>query len=226
MDGGLASLGPSGTLVGSPAPRTEIQMGDSMQSADSGIAHGGSPGPDNIAVMSRRVNLAKLRERFPGAHIIDVTSRGAEPWVRFSPFFPHGGIPVPFSPGHYAQSVEGIWQGLKVFDGEGIDPSRFEIVTMRGLKRTVRAHGRVLGHQQGLGGGGPLLDIVTARRDIYLPSYGFVLEHRLRAEVDHLRGLAVSNLVVLLDFETNCDVANTRRPLSHAGLIAKRVRAV
>ena len=38
----------------------------------------------------------------------DLTSRGPEPWVRLSPFFPHGGIPVPFTPGRTAMSVEGI----------------------------------------------------------------------------------------------------------------------
>ena len=48
--------------------------------------------------------------------ILDLTSKAAEPWVRFSPFYPHGDIPVPFSAGRTAQSVEGIWQGLKVFE--------------------------------------------------------------------------------------------------------------
>ncbi|TDD65424.1 hypothetical protein E1298_41375, partial [Actinomadura rubrisoli] len=28
-----------------------------------------------------------------GALVLDVTSRGDEPWVRFSPFYPHGGYP-------------------------------------------------------------------------------------------------------------------------------------
>ena len=31
-----------------------------------------------------------------------------------SPFYPHGGIPIPFSGSVTSQSVEGIWQGLKV----------------------------------------------------------------------------------------------------------------
>src|SRR5262245_22655287 len=58
--------------------------------------------------------------------IHDVTSRGPEPWVRFSPFFPHGGIPVPFTAGRTAMSVEGIWQGLKVFASADVDESKFD----------------------------------------------------------------------------------------------------
>jgi hypothetical protein len=77
-----------------------------------------------VVVDSRRKSPATLSEAHPGAELIDVTSRGPEPWVRFSPFFPHGSIPIPFSPGRTAQSVEGIWQGLKVFEKADVDPSR------------------------------------------------------------------------------------------------------
>lgn len=37
--------------------------------------------------------------RQQAATILDLTSRGEHPWVMFSPFWPHGEIPVPFSPG-------------------------------------------------------------------------------------------------------------------------------
>jgi hypothetical protein len=49
-----------------------------------------------------------------------------------------------------------------------------------------------------------------------------VLEHKLADEVASLRQLAEeARTVLLLDYETNCDVANLSRPLSHAGLVAK-----
>ena len=35
---------------------------------------------------------------------------------KLSPFYPHGGIPVPFSEGVTATCVEAVWQGLKVFE--------------------------------------------------------------------------------------------------------------
>ncbi|MFD0853545.1 DUF6939 family protein [Actinomadura adrarensis] len=100
-----------------------------------------------IHVANRRRSRASVESAHPGALILDVTSRAAEPWVRLSPFYPHGGIPVPFSPGVTGQSVEGIWQALKVFDGEDVDASKLEITAMRGLKRTVRKHGAVRGHR-------------------------------------------------------------------------------
>lgn len=46
-----------------------------------------------------------------------------------------------------------------------------------------------------------------------------MLEHKLTAELDALRTLASAGDVVLLDYETNTDVTDLRRPLSHAGLI-------
>src|ERR1700694_3707876 len=96
-----------------------------------------------ICIESRRKKRATVEKAWPGALILDVTSQGEEPWVRFSPFFPHGGIPIPSAPGASARSVEGLWQGLKVFEEEDVDPSRWEIATMRGIKRAGRNRGRV-----------------------------------------------------------------------------------
>ena len=105
-----------------------------------------------IQVAGRRRSAETLTKEFPGALIIDVTSRAAGPWVRLSPFYPHGGIPVPRSPGVTAQSVEGIWQALKVFATADVDPARLSGTRMAGIKRTVRKYGPVLGHRDGLYG--------------------------------------------------------------------------
>jgi hypothetical protein len=171
-----------------------------------------------LLVDSRRKALATLSRTHPGAELLDVTSRGSDPWVRFSPFYPHGSIPVPFTPGRLAASVEGIWQGLKVFEHADVDPTRLDVRTMSGIKRTTRQHGRVLGHREGLAGA-RLLPYREARFKIYLPSYRFVLEHCLRDQLAALRLLSAERLVVLLDYETNESVENLVKPLSHAGLI-------
>jgi hypothetical protein len=60
-------------------------------------------------VASRHSSVASLQGRYGDTTLIDVTSRGPLPWVRFSPFYPHSGIPVPLSPGQTGMSVEGIW---------------------------------------------------------------------------------------------------------------------
>ena len=169
-------------------------------------------------VASRRLGEATLHKRYGEAFALDLTSRGAEPWVRFSPFYPHGGIPVPFSPGQVSMSVEGIWQGLKVFEHEDVDPARLAIANMKGIKRSIGRHGRVLGHRQGLHGE-RLLPYGEARRTIYLPTYRWVLEHRLGDLLDQLRTLGEEQMVLLLDYETNCDPADLSHPLSHAGLV-------
>lgn len=173
----------------------------------------------NIFVESRRKKPASIEKQHPGAAVIDVTSKGVEPWVRFSPFYPHGGIPIPNISDDAAQSVEGLWQGLKVFEHEDIDPGKWAITDMAGIKRGGKKRGAVLGHRFGVAGN-RLLGYRDARFRIYLPAYRWVLEQRLAAEVDQLRLLAVERPIVVLDYETNADVDDLSRPLSHAALIA------
>jgi hypothetical protein len=172
----------------------------------------------SIVVESRRKKLATLEKLWPGALILDVTSKGDEPWVRFSPFFPHGGIPIPHSPGLAAQSVEGLWQGLKVFEKEGIDPRKWAVTNLSGIKRSGRSRGAVLGHQFGVGSK-QMLGYLEARLQIYLPAYRWVLENKLTEQVEQLRSLHAEQTVVLLDYETNSDVNDLSSPLSHAALV-------
>jgi hypothetical protein len=186
------------------------------------LTSGRERGAVTIHVASRRRSATTLAAEFPGARIIDVTSRADEPWVRLSPFYPHGGIPVPLTPGVTAQSVEGIWQALKVFASADVDPAKLEVTGMTGLKRTVRTNGPVRGHREGLYGEG-LLTYETARRRIYLPAYRWVLEHRTADLAADLRRLAGERDVVLLDYTTNGDVTDLTTPLSHAALVRLHV---
>jgi hypothetical protein len=171
-----------------------------------------------ITILHHNTTQASIQKRFGDAPVLDVTSHGPEPWVRFSPFFPHGNIPVPFSPGYTSASVEGIWQGLKVFAQADVDTSKFTKARMSGLKRSARKLGQVLGHRQGVHGE-QLLPYLAARYAIYLPSYLWVLKHCLQREVAELRALAAERTVILLDYETNSDVNDTTSPLSHASLV-------
>jgi hypothetical protein len=173
-----------------------------------------------LIIASHRTPRETLRQRYDEVLVLDMTSRGPEPWVRFSPFYPHGGIPVPFSPDHVSATVEGIWQGLKVFERADVDPSRLTVTAMKGIKRSARVYGKVLGHRAGLDGD-RLLSYGEARHAIYLPSYRWVLEHRLQDALGELRRLAASQMVLLLDYETNCDVNDLTRPLSHACLVKR-----
>ena len=171
-----------------------------------------------IYIASKSTMPEQLKKRYPNAKVIDLTSKGEVPYVRFSPFFPLGEIPVPYSSGIFSQSVEGLWQGLKVFETTNIDISKFEIKTMKGLKRTVRKFGNCLGHRKGITSK-ELLGYVEARKLIYLPAYHWVLENKLKEEVDALRQLATESELVFLDYETNGKVENPDKPLSHAWLV-------
>ena len=171
-----------------------------------------------VVVESRRKKLANLERLWPGALIVDVTSKGPEPWGRFSPFFPHGGIPIPNTPGTLAQSVEGLWQGLKVFEREDIDSSKWAITNMSGIKRSGKSRGAVRGHRFGVGSD-VLLGYREARLRVYLPAYKWVLENKLVEQVEKLRAHLADKSLVLLDYETNGDVEDLSSPLSHAALV-------
>ena len=177
-----------------------------------------------ITILHHNTTQASIQKCFGDVPVLDVTSHGPEPWVRFSPFFPHGAIPVPFSPGYTSASVEGIWQGLKVFAQADVDTSKFTKTRMNGLKRSARKFGQVLGHRQGVHGE-QLLPYLEARYAIYLPSYLWVLEHCLQKELAELRQLAAEQTVILLDYETNSDVNNIASPLSHASLVKRSIES-
>lgn len=174
-----------------------------------------------IYVENKKRKLEKIKEQYPEADILDITSTSATRYAQIlSPFFPHGNIPIPFSPGHFATCVEGIWQGLKVFESCGIDMNSFTNSTMVGLKRTVRKYGLPLGHQKGINSS-ELLNYFDARMQIYLPSYKWVLDNvqEVHDVVMRIAEHAKAHDVVFLDYNTNTDFRDTSSPMSHAGLV-------
>ena len=163
--------------------------------------------------------------------VADVTSKSSSPdFVVFSPFRPYKDVDgrpyfkVPGMDGKRSCTVEGVWQGLKVFEHEGVDATKFTVTKGKGIKRSVRAknRGRVLGHQYGKE---ELLDYVTARKQIYLPLYEQLLQHpEAQASLSKLFQLALkSDELILLDYETNEDINCVKKPLSHASLVKKEL---
>ncbi|MGN6180680.1 MAG: DUF6939 family protein [Mucilaginibacter sp.] len=171
-----------------------------------------------IYIENKRKSESNLLEKYPNAIIADVTSKSNTGLVKLSPFYPHGDIPIPFSNNETSQSVEGIWQGLKVFEHANIDVSSFANRSMKNIKRTVRKFGKPLGHRKGVEGG-ELLGYIDARFEIYLPSYLWVLQNKVESIIDRLKEASLKRDIILLDYETNCDISNPKKPLSHAFLI-------
>ena len=50
-----------------------------------------------IIVESKRKKAATILKMYPDGILADVTSGAKDGLVKLSPFYPHGGIPVPFS---------------------------------------------------------------------------------------------------------------------------------
>jgi hypothetical protein len=171
-----------------------------------------------IYIENRKKKEATLLKLYPNAIIADVTSKAPTSLVKLSPFYPHGGIPIPFSDGLTASCVEAIWQGLKVFENSDVDMLLFRNDTMKDIKRTVRKYGMPLGHRKGVKGK-ELLSYLDARFLIYLPAYKWVLDNKVQEIILRLAEASKDKDIVLLDYETNCDVFNTKKPLSHAGLV-------
>lgn len=171
-----------------------------------------------IIVESKRKKSENILKKYPGAILVDVTSNAKDGLVKLSPFYPHGGIPVPFTEGMTATCVEAIWQGLKVFEGADVDVEMFKNDTMTNIKRTVRRFGKPLGHRKGVYGK-ELLNYVEARKQIYIPTYQWVLENKLKDVIERLRETSKNKTIILLDYDTNADVENVKKPLSHASLI-------
>ena len=171
-----------------------------------------------IIIESKRKKIENILTKYPDAVVADVTSQAKDGLVRLSPFYPHGDIPVPFSEGYTAACVEGVWQGLKVFEDEDIDISMFSNNTMKNIKRTVRKHVRVLGHRKGVLGT-EILGYMEAKHQIYIPTYRWMLEHKAMDIIERLRKASETKTIVLLDYNTCCDVDDETKPLSHAYLV-------
>lgn len=173
-----------------------------------------------IKIEHKRSSPKNLLIKYPDSIIADVTSKAKDDLIHLSPFYPHGNIPIPYSDGITAKSVEGIWQGLKVFEKHGIDISSFRNDKMKNIKRTVRKYGIPLGHQKGVNSQ-ELLDYVQARILIYLPSFLWILEknEKVHRIINKLKDASKKQDIILLDYTKNGNVLDTSKPLSHAHLI-------
>ena len=178
-----------------------------------------------ILIESKRKKPATILKQYPDAILADVTSSAKDGLVKLSPFYPHYGIPVPFSEGYTATCVEAIWQGLKVFESCDVDVEMFKNDTMKNIKRTVRRFGKPLGHRKGVDGT-ELLGYIEARKQIYIPAYKWVLENKVANIIERLREASKTKTIVLLDYDTNADVENAKKPLSHASLIKAYVEGI
>ena len=173
---------------------------------------------DRIVIETKQQNEKNLREKYPDAIIADMTIEAKDSLRRLSPLYPHGGIPIPNSGYVTASCVETIWQGLKVFENEDVDKSRFIRGNPKDLKHSSKKCGRLLGHRYGINGLG-ILNYADAQRRILVPTYRWVLDYKVQDIITHLRKASETRTIVLLDYNTNCNFHNYEEPLSYAYLV-------
>ena len=178
-----------------------------------------------ILIESHKKKPENILKKHPGAILADVTSKATDSLVKLSPFYPHGGIPIPFSNDMTATCVEAIWQGLKVFENSDVDVCLFKNDTMKNIKRSVRKNGRPLGHRKGVNGS-ELLDYIEARKQIYIPTYRWMLENKVSSIIERMKEASKTKTIILLDYNTNQDVDDASKPLSHAFLIKAYIEGI
>ena len=64
-----------------------------------------------------------------------------------------------------------------------------------------------------------MLSYIDARYQIYIPTYKWVLENKVKDIIDRLREASKNKTIVLLDYDTNSDINDSSKPLSHASLV-------
>lgn len=168
----------------------------------------------------------------PKRYVLDVSRYGKDGWNALSPMFDHGEgeekrpvIPVPGMPDRKSRTVEGIWQGLKVFAGPGVDQALVSGTELDMLEsgKPRKRKGVPLGH---LYEGELLKGVVEARKRIYLPAYDWMVRYCPRAHAKYLELLELAragNMVYVFDRDANGDL-NANKPLAHASILAELVR--
>ncbi|VVB81688.1 Uncharacterised protein [uncultured archaeon] len=148
---------------------------------------------------------------------IDVSSHGRPPYNLFSPFSHNAyyQIPVPGQEQLRADSVEGIWQGLKIINGQ-TNPSLFK-------GRPCKCKGKPEGHQFG----NSILGYEEARRQIYVPAYIYhAVNNALPAAWADLERRLQGGDVGLHDVEQNGSITDLTRPLAHSAILVHLLNVI
>ena len=179
--------------------------------------------PHQIFIAARTRRLGGLIQEFGRIPMFDVTHLTRESrLLRLNPYFPHGAIPVAYSERTLtAQSLEAIWNGLKVFENEPADFGCFEKMTKISITRMPgkAGRGKLLGWQQGIHPDKPLLVETEARRTVYAGTYRWILKEYCREAIDFLRGQMERSDIVLLDYSSEHHRCDLRYPLMHSVLL-------
>lgn len=141
----------------------------------------------------------------------DVSSKASPPFDTLSPFCYSKDfkIPVPGMKNTFSHSVEGIWEGLKLIEGD-IDPGFFK-------RKPSKRKGRVEGHKYEK----RILNLGYARSEIYCAAYYFYLKNYASKDAinEILREQRQGKKVYVYDVEDNGNIKKPG-PYAHAAALA------
>lgn len=120
-------------------------------------------------------------------------------WASLHPAYPHGNIPIPFFEDQKAISVEGVWEGLKLFETCGVDDSKFYITDMQKIRRTEDYYGKYIGHRVG----SAILSYEEAYETIYKKLYKIILETAAKDTFQKLKKLNEKEPIIIIDDTEN-----------------------
>jgi len=105
------------------------------------------------------------------------------PWNKFDLCYPHLMIPLKDAhPPKYGCSIEGIWQGIKTFDDETHDLSKFGISNGHGIRRPGKNARYVDFTTHELNE----MDIEEAKDKVLIPAFNHIIAHNCKSEYDEL----------------------------------------
>lgn len=140
----------------------------------------------------------------------------------FNPFYfdPDVAIPVP-GQNLFACSIESVWQGLKLVDGR-TDLAMFQRSPYKRPAETVRREPGYVYEDSLFLYGDHIVDLVTARYVIYLPTYLHVMEHLVPEAVleEILTTLDQGGIVAFYDWDSNFILTDPTQSFSHSALLA------
>ncbi|MBS3123572.1 hypothetical protein J4437_02965 [Candidatus Woesearchaeota archaeon] len=127
----------------------------------------------------------------------------------FSPFNSYGNIPVVGNAQLTSDSVEGVWQGLKIIKGK----TDFSFFNGSGRKRIGKVEGHLFN--------GKVIGYVEARKKIYTPTYEYMIENHIEEETLEkiMERSKRGKSQYFFDVDVISDIHDTSGPLAHSSIL-------
>jgi hypothetical protein len=155
-------------------------------------------------------------EEVEGEECLCLAHDADDPWRKFSPQYQHGQIPVPGMKGMYAESIQGLWEGMKLIGPKGkkgrINPGYF---TGPGRFRALKEGEWCSGFSYD----GRQIGMAEARIRIFLPCYVWMIQNHCADLLGNIKIRASRQDIWLYDKIGNVDPTDTSMEISHAAIV-------